>query len=814
MVFRAVDWDSQKGTRKKTFSESLTLKTLYPEYFEQRGLGNDTLSSSVGHIGPHPRMDSYFKAAVCDLDKLLDDFELNAEELEKKPGPFVSPASPDSRFGGHQLDLPCFTPEQNTLPDVNALHYGLSSQSITLNQKDSYLNERPLTDVDLLSSVDSRGIKSSPPPCPDRSLKPVCDLVNDTGSATLQQADSQEDFKELKHDEGPKDEGLLVDFESPVSTDNILKPDHRHLPNHDSQISFNACSLLDVILPAVGESHDKSSNMHLESSQCEKSLEDLKGQSESLKHEEETCNLVACATEENTLTAIDEHPVSLQPDSTSEDDLVRIQDDSTGSPSAERGSSLSCLPMAVSMCSSLVATLDSQKKTVIETKDEAELETKSPIQEAEELYLPLGVPTIPFASARPDSSPEDEPEIVQIMSNPAVAGHYPERNFKRTLSPTEKLTHRALCESNLSPPYSESPTYSYEFGIANDYLPESDQTVMMVTDEELDAFLMGQGVKNSSEADAEKFGDEGFSEYNGNVERDAFLDEELQSCKVETFASPESDGSLQYLEESEGSNVSSSSQENSPMKTDCKPTPTPKISINPAEIQSDYSPNEESTYGGARPKQLCNQTGRTPSERQRTSHIETDVAGPSTLNGLQLSPTHEELNCEPPSYHQYDSSYGHDELSEPPLYPGEAPEEMESSVGMPGAEFEGLGSKQPPWVPDSEAPNCMNCMQKFTFTKRRHHCRACGKVYCAGCCNVKCRLKYLDKEARVCVICHMTIQKVYKKQLAHGVWSICTLKRTFISRRQSLKSPAALARFGAGLGGARALVHVLDHSLG
>ena len=32
------------------------------------------------------------------------------------------------------------------------------------------------------------------------------------------------------------------------------------------------------------------------------------------------------------------------------------------------------------------------------------------------------------------------------------------------------------------------------------------------------------------------------------------------------------------------------------------------------------------------------------------------------------------------------------------------------------------------WVPDSEAPNCMNCQVKFTFTKRRHHCRACGKV--------------------------------------------------------------------------------------
>ncbi|NXX60076.1 ZFY16 protein, partial [Scopus umbretta] len=39
-----------------------------------------------------------------------------------------------------------------------------------------------------------------------------------------------------------------------------------------------------------------------------------------------------------------------------------------------------------------------------------------------------------------------------------------------------------------------------------------------------------------------------------------------------------------------------------------------------------------------------------------------------------------------------------------------------------------LSRKQPLWVPDSEAPNCMNCQVKFTFTKRRHHCRACGKV--------------------------------------------------------------------------------------
>ncbi|KAG8436902.1 hypothetical protein GDO86_007841 [Hymenochirus boettgeri] len=46
--------------------------------------------------------------------------------------------------------------------------------------------------------------------------------------------------------------------------------------------------------------------------------------------------------------------------------------------------------------------------------------------------------------------------------------------------------------------------------------------------------------------------------------------------------------------------------------------------------------------------------------------------------------------------------------------------------------FTTLGEVAPVWVPDSQAPNCMKCEVKFTFTKRRHHCRACGKV-CRKC---------------------------------------------------------------------------------
>uniref|UniRef100_A0A673XCV0 Zinc finger FYVE domain-containing protein 9-like n=1 Tax=Salmo trutta TaxID=8032 RepID=A0A673XCV0_SALTR len=75
-----------------------------------------------------------------------------------------------------------------------------------------------------------------------------------------------------------------------------------------------------------------------------------------------------------------------------------------------------------------------------------------------------------------------------------------------------------------------------------------------------------------------------------------------------------------------------------------------------------------------------------------------------------------------------------------------------------------LGEVAPVWVPDAQALVCMMCEVRFTFTKRRHHCRACGKVFCSVCSGLKFRLTHLDgKEGRVCVSCHSTLVKRERK---------------------------------------------------
>ncbi|XP_065314015.1 zinc finger FYVE domain-containing protein 9-like isoform X2 [Gordionus sp. m RMFG-2023] len=70
-----------------------------------------------------------------------------------------------------------------------------------------------------------------------------------------------------------------------------------------------------------------------------------------------------------------------------------------------------------------------------------------------------------------------------------------------------------------------------------------------------------------------------------------------------------------------------------------------------------------------------------------------------------------------------------------------------------------LGYIKPFWIPDDQTDCCMYCDQKFTIVKRRHHCRACGKILCANCCNKKLVLPSMDfKLSRVCMACFQLLE--------------------------------------------------------
>ena len=57
------------------------------------------------------------------------------------------------------------------------------------------------------------------------------------------------------------------------------------------------------------------------------------------------------------------------------------------------------------------------------------------------------------------------------------------------------------------------------------------------------------------------------------------------------------------------------------------------------------------------------------------------------------------------------------------------------------------------WEADAEAGACRACARPFTVVRRRHHCRACGKLVCDGCSRGRLALRGASVPQRVCDVC-------------------------------------------------------------
>jgi len=101
--------------------------------------------------------------------------------------------------------------------------------------------------------------------------------------------------------------------------------------------------------------------------------------------------------------------------------------------------------------------------------------------------------------------------------------------------------------------------------------------------------------------------------------------------------------------------------------------------------------------------------------------------------------------------YQQEAAYYHN------FAPPRTHDEVDLSDSMPPLDF------QVQKVADVLRPNCSHCGAEFTMSKRRHHCRLCGDVFCDPCSSHRETLPLegpeFEKPVRVCDLCHTDVDQ-------------------------------------------------------
>ncbi|KFQ92781.1 Zinc finger FYVE domain-containing protein 16, partial [Nipponia nippon] len=780
-------------------------------------------------------MDSYFKAAVCDLDKLLDEFEQNTDEYDC----YRTPQNPyDSKHHSLSSVLDCLqhvcpTPELQEDADnctsseeiSLASHIGTSEALLSYSPQ----NEKSIAGPDLLSTVDSGSLNEIQASTLGRCSIPVCDLVSDTGNL-IHSVAAHEDTQKLQPDDFQYSEGLVgfgiscIPVPTCVSSAGCSGVSSTEQSDGDSMLQESGHLKTEEINHLALKSDSYATTKISDPCDDQHRTESVKC-SEIFDQPEQTARLNTAhvpVTSENSnaynpkdekayeklpCEPQDESAVSREMYGRSAIEMVDSKDDSnvesmpsdlpkrpqlhkshatlpancvlpgssyetgaevelekkiteenvrgeefntneilnsvsTSSISVEDvQTSLSCLPLPVSICGSLVAT--------------EEKVNPLPQNEVEEV---IGdILTVHFGKSKTDLSSRESCKNTDLHEQEGYVAKINESVVEKRTDGEKYDTENVVDDSDsqqikaFASAFLEYDAEPYGIGI-DSYYNESmspgmaDFTVeenviksdTLISDAELDDFLYGQGLQSnvlkSSDNDSnlmEADADEGNLTNVNNLDFTEVTEEHVQA-KLEEITSSNSNLKVSFT-----ANESEFAAEES---MSCIQDMT--------ESGSEALVSNVHTEG-ARPKQLLGLSQGAVGQRQlnRTDVLEREnqeagcVTPEAPLSGTSVNVG---KNSDPAHSGESSSEAGGSQTSE-----------NVDSLKIPAA----LSRKQPLWVPDSEAPNCMNCQIKFTFTKRRHHCRACGKVFCGGCCKRKCKLQYMEKEARVCTGCYDDINK-------------------------------------------------------
>ncbi|XP_050651591.1 zinc finger FYVE domain-containing protein 16 isoform X1 [Macaca thibetana thibetana] len=807
-------------------------------------------------------MDSYFKAAVSDLDKLLDDFEQNPDEQDYLQD--VQNAY-DSNHCSVSSELASSQPTSLLPRDQQCINSCASSETSyeinesSLNEKSlkgltSIQNEKNVTGLDLLSSVDGGTSDEIQPLYMGRCSKPICDLISDMGNL-VNATNSEEDIKKLLSDDFKSNADSLIglDLSSVSDTPCVSSTDHDsdtvREPQNDTsselqnreiggikELSIKVDTLSDSCNYSGTENlKDKKIFNHLEpivdfnmSSALTQQSSKMFDAKDKLQHKSQPCELLKddglvkeevgvavitaaeCLKEEgktsaltfslpknedlclNDLNSRDENfklpDFSFQEDKTvifmkqspqedsrnldlKDNDVIQDSSSALHVSGEDVQSSLSCLPVSGSMCGSL-----------IESKARGDFlpqhEHKDNIQDAVTIHEEIQNSVVlggepfketdllkqekcknivlqPLIEGMEDRKIDPDQTVIRVASLDGGDTNSTVVESQEGLSGTNVLESSDCCEGFINT-FSSNDMDGQDLDYFN--IDEGTKSGTLISDAELDAFLTEQYLQTTNIKSFEENVNDSKLQMN-HIDMKDLDDGNINNIyfNAEAGAIGESHGINIICETVDKQNAI----ENGLSLGEKSTIPIEQgLLTSKSEISNELSVSDTNSQsvGGARPKQLFGLPSRTRSSK--------DLNKPDVPNTIESEPSIADtvvpVTCAVDSTADPQVSFNSNYIDIESNSEGGSSSVTANEDSLPENTCkEGLvlGQKQPTWVPDSEAPNCMNCQVKFTFTKRRHHCRACGKVFCGVCCSRKSKLQYLEKEARVCVVCYETISK-------------------------------------------------------
>ncbi|GAB6033734.1 hypothetical protein CHUAL_013846 [Chamberlinius hualienensis] len=76
------------------------------------------------------------------------------------------------------------------------------------------------------------------------------------------------------------------------------------------------------------------------------------------------------------------------------------------------------------------------------------------------------------------------------------------------------------------------------------------------------------------------------------------------------------------------------------------------------------------------------------------------------------------------------------------------------------------------WQHEEDVDECNNCKQPFSITKRKHHCRHCGRIFCAECISKVVLSGANSRPSKVCDVCHTLLvpstAPYFSTEVPHG----------------------------------------------